>query len=297
VALCPYCGRKVGWFEKAHEGCVREYKDKAAQAERARLHRQQQEARVLLLRETEEHNRREYQTWRSRHRALVDKFLEITERKVSLLDDYGDENWDTLPKEVETLLVKTARADNDDITQMGVLLFRDLKGEDFARAMRSKMKARFRPGKVVTDWVGLLTKYRSLKSNLELEFRSYHESRRHEVSTEKLEGLSGTEFETYLARMLKERGFEDVRGTPASGDQGGDLIARRNGRTIVIQAKRYQGTVGNRAVQEVAAAIKFYGADEGWVITTGTFTSSAKALAQTNNVKLIDGHALRNGQL
>jgi restriction system protein len=72
------------------------------------------------------------------------------------------------------------------------------------------------------------------------------------------------------------------------------LIAKRNGKTIVIQAKRYEGSVGNRAVQEVVGAIKFYGADEGCVITSGTFTSSAKALAQKNNVKLIDGHALRD---
>jgi len=33
------------------------------------------------------------------------------------------------------------------------------------------------------------------------------------------------------------------------------------------------------------------------VITSGTFTPSAKALAQKTNVKLIDGHALRNKQL
>ena len=33
-------------------------------------------------------------------------FLEITERKVSILDDYGDENWDALAKEIERLLLK-----------------------------------------------------------------------------------------------------------------------------------------------------------------------------------------------
>ena len=90
-----------------------------------------------------------------------------------------------------------------------------------------------------------------------------------------------------------EMGFQDVRGTPITGDQGADLIAKRDGRTIVIQAKRYQGSVGNRAVQEVVGAVSFYGADEGWVITSGSFTPSAKALAQKNGVKLIDGHTLR----
>jgi restriction system protein len=69
--------------------------------------------------------------------------------------------------------------------------------------------------------------------------------------------LSGKEFETYLARLLKQNGFEDIRGTAATGDQGADLIAKKAGRTIVVQAKRYQGSVGNKAVQEVVAAVKF----------------------------------------
>jgi len=47
----------------------------------------------------------------------------------------------------------------------------------------------------------------------------------------------------------------------------------------------------------VVAAVKFYSADEGWVITSGTFTMSAKALAQANQVRLIDGYALRKGSL
>ena len=95
-------------------------------------------------------------------------------------------------------------------------------------------------------------------------------------------------------RLLKEHGFDDIRTTVATGDQGADLIAHLNGRSIVIQAKHYRGSVGNRAVQEVAGAVRYYRADEGWVITTGTFTASAKALAQGINVKLVDGYALRN---
>jgi HJR/Mrr/RecB family endonuclease len=70
---------------------------------------------------------------------------------------------------------------------------------------------------------------------------------------------------------LKQNGFGNIRGTAATADQGADLIATKANRTIVIQAKRYRGAVGNKAVQEAAAAVKFYSADEGWVITSGTF--------------------------
>ena len=123
-------------------------------------------------------------------------------------------------------------------------------------------------------------------------FREYHESQKREPSPVNVHVLGGVDFETHIARQLKACGYDDVRGTPASGDQGADLIAKKNGRTIIIQAKRYQGTVGNKAVQEVASAVSFYGGDEGWVITNSTFTPSARALAQKTNVRLFEGRDL-----
>jgi HJR/Mrr/RecB family endonuclease len=81
-------------------------------------------------------------------------------------------------------------------------------------------------------------------------------------------------------------------GTPATGDQGADLIAKNNRRTIVIQAKGHAAPVGNSAVQEAVAAISVYNADEGWVVTNSTFTRSARALAHANSIRLIDGNVL-----
>jgi len=273
---------------------VQLYKQKALQAEQARLQRQQEEERERLQRETIERNQREYEVWRSQNDALVEKFLEIAERKVSLLDDYGDENWDALTKEIEVVLSKVAQSQNDNIAPIRGSLF---KGQ-LSKALDIRARrGTFRPSDLALfreTKSPLFRKYFLLKHHLEIEFRQYHEARKGQQSEKKFTEFSGTEFETYLARLLKANGFVEVCGTPASGDQSADLIAKRNGRTIVIQAKRYQGSVGNRAVQEVVGAVNFYVADEGWVITSGTFTPSAKALAQKNSVKLIDGHALRN---
>jgi restriction system protein len=113
------------------------------------------------------------------------------------------------------------------------------------------------------------------------------------ASRTNFDDLSGGEFETRIASILKQHGFVDVGGTPATGDQGADLIAKMNGKTIVIQAKRYQGVVGNKAVQEVIGARHYYCADEAWVITNSSFSASAKDLAQRSQVTLIDGHYLR----
>ena len=56
--------------------------------------------------------------------------------------------------------------------------------------------------------------------------------------------------------MFEELGFS-VRTTKASGDQGVDLIVKGRGRRIAVQTKGYEGSVGNKAVQEVYAGMKF----------------------------------------
>ncbi len=84
-----------------------------------------------------------------------------------------------------------------------------------------------------------------------------------------------------------------MHGTPSVGDQGADLIACKDNKTVIIQAKRYKGTVGNKAVQEVISALTYFAGDEAWVITNSSFTPSAKALARKANVRLIEGHDLK----
>lgn len=220
--------------------------------------------------EKEKRWKKEHQEWVSRNRSLLQKFLEIADRKVSVLDEYGDESWHVLPREIHTFLLKIVRAERLDSVE------RNLK-----EALRKN------------DYSKVFGCYKVWASLFEGEFRKFHQNRASQANTTEFMNLSGTDFEVYLSRLLKQNGFEDIRGTATTGDQGADLIAKKDDKTIVIQAKRYQGSVGNKAVQEVVAAVKFYRADEGWVITSGTFTSSAKSLAQANSVKLIDGHALR----
>jgi restriction endonuclease Mrr len=133
-----------------------------------------------------------------------------------------------------------------------------------------------------------------LYNMLEDRFKEYHLAKLNDpVAITDTAELSGVEFETYVARIFMKCGYQ-VSGTRATGDQGADLIAERDSRKIIIQAKRYDGAVGNKAVQEVIGALSFYGGDEGWVVTNSTFTQSAKALAQKANVKLIDGAQLAN---
>lgn len=75
--------------------------------------------------------------------------------------------------------------------------------------------------------------------------------------------------------------------TPASGDQGIDVIASYGNVKAVFQCKKYAQPVGNGAVQEIVAGKQFERADIAAVVSNATFTTSAKQLASTTGVHLL----------
>ena len=75
--------------------------------------------------------------------------------------------------------------------------------------------------------------------------------------------------------------------TQGSGDQGVDVIASIEELSVAIQCKRYSGSVGNKAVQEIMAGMIHYGLDHSVIISTGKYTKSAIDLAKTGNVHLL----------
>ncbi len=110
---------------------------------------------------------------------------------------------------------------------------------------------------------------------------------------EEIDVMTGVQFENRLQSLFVSMGYL-VQSTPASGDQGLDLILKRDGKRIGVQVKRYSPdqNVGNSAVQEVFAGKLFYDCDEGWVISNCKFTDSAKALAKKAGIHLIDREQL-----
>ncbi len=202
-----------------------------------------------------------------RHSDIVHKFLEIAERKVSVLDDYGDERMHLLGKELAECLRRLATREGARVNLVSLYVLRDSVPLAYA------------------PWKWVLLRLREL-------FTEYHELQKNKVRTiNEINLLSGAEFETYVARMLQRCGW-DVSGTPTTGDQGADLIASKGNRKIAIQIKRYTSSVGNSAVQEVVGAVRFYGTNEGCVITNSSFTPSARSLAQKNDIRLIEGSNL-----
>lgn len=113
------------------------------------------------------------------------------------------------------------------------------------------------------------------------------------ISVNNLDSITGYEFDYFLKELFEKMGYK-VENTSLSNDQGADLIVRKFGDKISVQAKRYSGSVGNKAIQEVVASIKHYKADRGVVITTSSFTRQAVVLAESNNIELIDRKGLES---
>ncbi len=103
----------------------------------------------------------------------------------------------------------------------------------------------------------------------------------------------GHEFETWVANGLNKFGW-DAKVTAATGDQGIDVIAKKNGKTIGLQCKLLKSSVGNKAVQEAFTGKTFYQTDAVGVMSNAPYTPSAQKIATDTGVKLLSHHDIPN---
>lgn len=96
----------------------------------------------------------------------------------------------------------------------------------------------------------------------------------------------GISYEREVGARLSRLGW-DVTYTPASGDQGVDLLAALRDRRVAIQCKNYSAPVGNGAVQEVFAGATFYAAQRAIVVAPNGFTPAALQLASSLGVECL----------
>lgn len=107
--------------------------------------------------------------------------------------------------------------------------------------------------------------------------------------------MPGEDFERLVAKLLGRMGYHTIEFTPKSGDQGADILCTSpDGKRTAVQVKRWSGSVGNSAVQEVRSGIDYYRCTQGIVITNSRFTSQAHDLASVTGVVLYDGKWLES---
>lgn len=103
--------------------------------------------------------------------------------------------------------------------------------------------------------------------------------------------FNGRDYEIYCANRLSKAGYKKVTLTQQSCDYGADIVAYdKHGTKVCFQCKYYSSYVGIAAVQEVLAALPYYKASRGVVITNSRFTNAAISLANEANIKLIEDY-------
>lgn len=105
--------------------------------------------------------------------------------------------------------------------------------------------------------------------------------------------LSPDEFEEFVADVWAARGY-DTTVTQSSNDAGKDVIAKKDGRRVGIQVKRYRSTnrIGGPEIQQYGSLLHDEAIDEVGVVTSSTFTNAAYRRAQEIGIELVDGERL-----
>ena len=131
-------------------------------------------------------------------------------------------------------------------------------------------------------------------ADCDAEYKHLQHVKSHEYICEGLlarnwRAMRDVEFEGFLKEVFEALGYS-VETTPASGDQGVDLIVAKHGRRTAVQAKGYYNSVSNKAVQEAFAGMAHYHCHACAVATNSRFTPAAKDLAASTGCILIDEH-------
>lgn len=107
--------------------------------------------------------------------------------------------------------------------------------------------------------------------------------------------LTPGEFENLITNLFSKMGL-DTKQTQASRDGGVDCVAFDPrpifGGKVVIQAKRYKGTVGVAAVRDLYGTVHNEGASKGILVATSGYGRASFEFANGKPLELLDGSHL-----
>lgn len=137
---------------------------------------------------------------------------------------------------------------------------------------------------------------KQLKNDYDTAFSKAEESKRRILlsSTEIINKLTPFEFEDYIAKLLKELGYENIVQTPYQNDGGKDIICDYQGSKVFIECKHYKSdnTISRPYLQKLFAAMTENDVSNGIFITTSSFSSEAIKYGKQFGIRTIDGKEL-----
>ncbi len=114
-----------------------------------------------------------------------------------------------------------------------------------------------------------------------------------QTGLESLRTMGWREFEILVGEAFRRRGYR-VEERGGDGPDGGiDLVLYRQGRTTIVQCKRWRNAqVGVTLVRELFGVMISEHANEAIFVSSGTYTPDAVAFADGKPIRLIDGESL-----
>lgn len=106
-----------------------------------------------------------------------------------------------------------------------------------------------------------------------------------------LDAMKPREFEEFIGELFQQMGY-DISITSLSADEGVDLFLEKEGRKVIVQCKRYKGSVGQPVVRDFFGTMVHNQVDQGFIVTTGTFSLPAQTWVEGKPIHLVDGAGL-----
>jgi HJR/Mrr/RecB family endonuclease len=103
--------------------------------------------------------------------------------------------------------------------------------------------------------------------------------------------LGGVVFENELAALYRKLGY-GVETTKATGDQGIDLILRKNGATVLVQCKGHSRPIGVGAIRDLYGTLMHHKADRAVLACPVGFTQGVIDFVQGKPIDLISAREL-----
>lgn len=150
-------------------------------------------------------------------------------------------------------------------------------------------------GKLETYWNGKKEAEKALKRQKLIKHYDYCRSKNEFIDNLLLDyGDKPTDFEYYVAALLEEIGYKNVKVTAAVADGGKDIIAVKDDNIYAVEVKLYNhdNHISREKIQKLHSAMIDSAADKGIFVTTSEFSAPAKEYAEKYDIKTIDGYGL-----
>ncbi|MBX6314963.1 MAG: restriction endonuclease [Isosphaeraceae bacterium] len=213
--------------------------------------------------------------------------------------------WTSVPYQEDAPAIRTAAEFEGAIEHLEYAIFRRYHNQ-LTRAERARLEntidnALFKVERYLSRLEGeeqaaAEARYRALRDAVregrDRSERLRDQARRADQKLAQLGSLSAEAFEEFVAEVFEALGFE-VERVGGTGDEGADLIVRRDGLRGAVQCKYHsRGVVGSPELQKFLGTIHHTRSHKGYFVTTRTFSLAAERFAAEHPIELIDGPRL-----